>query len=134
VPDGTPGDIGATEDALAADNPRPQYMRARQMFDSFTFTFKPGSLLNSAAMQERMEDLMLSKMGYLSVFTLMENLGKMNFAPPSLQVPNDELSRLQLQAQLGIGMIANAQGRKATDEAPPKLSNDGAGDVTLKTS
>ncbi len=104
------------------------------MFESFAFTFKPGSLLNSAGQQDRMEDLLLSKMGYISVFTLMENLGKMNFAPPSLQIPPDELGRLQLQAQHGIGMIANAQGRKATNEAPPTVQAGAGGDPTLATS
>ncbi len=134
IPDGTPGDIGSTADALGLDNPRPRYERARAMLLPFVFSFKKTSLLNSAAMQERMEDLMLSKMGYLSVFTLMENLGRMNFAPPAVVVPNSEMERLQLQAALGIGMIANAQGRKATDSAPPTLSSSGGGDVTLQTS
>lgn len=134
VPDGSPGDIGSSVDAFGTSEPRPRYSRARAMFDSFAFTFKPGSLLNSAAQQDRLEDLLLSKMGYLSVFTLMENLGKMNFAPPSLQVPTSELERLQLQQQLGIGMIANAQGRKATDSAPPGLQAGAGGDPTLTTS
>ncbi len=134
IPDGEPGDVASLTDALGTDNPRPRYDRAKAMFESFTFNFKPGSLLNSAATQDRMEDMLLSKMGYLSVFTLMENLGKMNFAPPDLQIPDDELGRLQLQAQMGIGMIANAQGRKATNEAPPQATGQPSGDVTLKTS
>lgn len=134
VPDGEPGDIAATEDGLGLENPRPMYVRANEMLKSFTYNYKPGSLLNSAAQQDRMEDLLLSKMGYLSVFTLMEDFGKMNFAPPSIQVPNSELERLQLQQQLGIGMIANAQGRKATNAEAPRVSDAGAGDVTLQTS
>jgi len=134
TPDGTPGDTASSLNALGADNPRPRYERAREMLSSFTYNFKPGSLLNSAATQDRMEDLLLSKMGYLSVFTLMENLGKMNFAPPSIKIPNSELERLQLQQQLGIGMIANAQGRKATDQAPPSVQAQPGGDVTLATS
>ena len=40
----------------------------------------------------------------------MDNLGKMNFAPPTIKVPNSELERLQLQQALGIGMIANETG------------------------
>lgn len=134
VPDGGPGDIASTEDALGLENPRPRYERAKAMLQSFTFNFKPGSLLNSAATQDRMEDLLLSKMGYLSVFTLMDNLGKMNFAPPSIKVPASELERLQLQQALGIGMIANAQGRKATNEAPPSVQAQPDGDATLATS
>ncbi len=104
------------------------------MLKSFSFKFKPGSLLNSAAMQDRLEDLMLAKMGYLSYFTLMENLGKTNVYPPGLEVPDDELSRLALQQKLGIGMIANAQGRKATGEAPPAMQAGAGGDPTLTTS
>jgi hypothetical protein len=134
VPDGSPGDIASTEDALGLDNPRPRYERAKAMLTAFTFNFKPGSLLNSAATQDRLEDLLLSKMGYLDAFTLMENLGKMNFAPPSIKVPNSILERLQLQQALGIGMIANAQGRKATDQAPPSLQSQPGGDATLATS
>lgn len=133
VPDGQPGDIASTLDALGS-GPRPTYVRAKEMLKSFTYKFKKGSLLNSAAQQDRMEDLILSKMGYISWFTLMENLGKSNLVPPTMQIPNSEAERLALQQQLGIGMIANAQGRKATDSAPPKMSNDGGGDVTLQTS
>lgn len=134
IPDGEPGDVAATLEALSTDNPRPLYKRFQAMANSISFTFKPGSLLNSAGQQDRMEDLLLSKMGYLSVFTLMENLGKMNFAPSTLNVPPDELSRLQLQQQLGVGMIANAQGRKATNEAPPSVQAGAGGDPTLATS
>jgi hypothetical protein len=134
IPDGDPGDIASTEDAMGMDNPRPLYMRAKEMLKSFSYNYKPGSLLNTAAKQDLMEDLLLAKMGYLSVFTLMERMGRMNFAPPTINVPTSELERLQLQQQLGIGMIANAQGRKATNEAPPQVSNNGAGDVTLQTS
>ena len=133
MPDGDPGDIASTEDGLGS-GPRPIYERATQMLKSFDFKFKPGSLLNSAAMQDRMEDFMLSKMGYLSFFTLMENLGKTNITGPNVTVPDDELGRLALQQKLGIGMLANAQGRKATDQAPPQLTTDGSGDPTLQTS
>src|ERR1041385_6860268 len=134
VPDGDPADIAATIQAMGADEPRPEYERAKQMITAFAYGYKPGSLLNSAAMQDRMEDFMLAKMGYISWFTLMERLGKTNLVPANLVVPNSEVERLALQQQLGIGMIANAQGRKATDSAPPKISNDGGGDVTLQTS
>ncbi len=134
IPDGDPGDVGSTMDALGSDEPLPIYQRAKLMLQSFDYKYKKGSLLNSAAQQERMEDLVLSKMGYLSFFTLMENLGRTNVAPPGMVIPNDELGRLQLQQQLGVGMIANAQGRKATDEASPKLTQSGGGDVTLQTS
>jgi len=129
VPDGTPGDIGSTLDAMGANEPRPRYVRAKVMFQSFVFSFKPGSLLNSAAQQDLMEDLLLAKMGYLSVFTLMERMGRMNFAPPSIKVPNSELERLALQQELGIGMIANAQGRKATNQAPPSVGSSGGGPI-----
>jgi hypothetical protein len=80
-----------------------------------------------------MKYFMLAKMGYVSVFTLMEKMGIMNFSPPDLKVPSDEISRLQLQQQLGIGMVANAQGRKATDSAPPTMGQNAAG-PTIQTS
>lgn len=134
VPDGTPGDIGSTMDALLSDNPLPRYERARLLFESFSFNFKPGSLLNSAAQQDLMEDFLLAKMGYLSVFTLMERMGRMNFAPPGLRIPSSELERLALQQQLGIGMIANAQGRKATNQAPPSVNPGSDGSPIIQTS
>lgn len=133
VPDGEPGDIAGTEDALGAENPRPLYQRARAMLLGISCRFDPSSLLNSAAQQELMKYFLLAKMGYVSVFTLMEKMGIMNFAPPGLVVPADEIGRLALQQSLGIGMIANAQGRKATDSAPPSLGENSAG-PTIQTS
>lgn len=132
VPDGGPGDVAGTEDAISS-GPRPRYSRARAMNESFSYSFKPGSLLNSAGQQQQMENLLYAKMGYMSCFTLMEDAGKMNFAPPDLVIPNDEIGRLALQAKLGIGMIANAQGRKATDQAPPSMGQSGNG-PTIQTS
>ena len=133
IPDGDPGDIGSYEEAWSADNPRPLYSRARAMLQSFETKYDPSSLLNSAAQQELMKYFMLAKLGYISCFTLMEKVGYMNFAPPELPVPSDEIGRLKLQQQLGIGMIANAQGRKATDSAPPAMGNTGNG-PTITTS
>jgi hypothetical protein len=133
IPDGTPGDIGSTAEGLALGSSASAYERAKLMLSSFAFGFKPASLLNSAATQERMEDFLLAKMGYLSVFTLWENLGRDNFLPADKQMPNSELERLQLQAQLGVGMIANSQGRKATDQAPPSMGTNANG-PTIQTS
>jgi hypothetical protein len=133
VPDGEPGDVAGMEDALGLDNPAPLHVRAKMMLESIACEFDPSSLLNTAAQQELMKYFMLAKMGYVSVFTLMEKMGIMNFAPPSLVVPPDEISRLKLQQGLGIGMIANAQGRKSTDQAPPGLGNNANG-PTITTS
>ncbi len=133
VPDGEPGDIASTEEALASENPRQLYQRARAMLMSFQCKFDPSSLLNSAAQQELMKYFLLAKMGYVSVFTLLDKMGVMNFAPEGLVIPDDEIGRLQLQQTLGIGMIANAQGRKATDSAPPSLGQNSAG-PTIQTS
>ena len=133
VPDGDEGDIGSMLDAMGMDNPPNLYERAKFMLASWSVRYDPSSLLNSAAQQELMKYFLLAKMGYVSVFTLMEKMGIMNFAPETLKVPSDELSRLQLQQQLGIGMIANAQGRKATDSAPPSMGQTGNG-PTIATS
>ncbi len=133
VPDGEPGDIAADEDALGMDNPRPLYQRARAMLQSFVCKFDPSSLLNSAAQQELMKYFLLAKMGYVSVFTLLDKMGVQNFAPAGMTIPDDEVGRLQLQQSLGIGMIANAQGRKATDGAPPSMGENSAG-PTIQTS
>jgi hypothetical protein len=133
VPDGSPGDVAADISALGADSPRPLYKRAQAMLSSFACRFDPSSLLNTAAQSELLKYFMLAKMGYVSVFTLMEKMGFMNFAPPDLVIPADELSRLALQQKLGVGMIANAQGRKATDQSAPDMGSTGNG-PTITTS
>ena len=132
VPDGSPGDIAATEDAFA-DLPRQPYERCKAMLLAAECKFDPSSLLNSAAQQELMKYFLLAKMGYVSVFTLLDKMGVQNFAPPDLAIPDDEISRLKLQQALGIGMIANAQGRKATDSAPPTMGQNAEG-PTIQTS
>jgi len=133
VPGSEPGDIASTYDALAADEPRPEFERAKQLFQSFTYEYTPNTLLNSAAMQDRMEDFMLAKMGYLDYFTFMQNLGKTQIVPPSMKIPDSITERLVLQQQMGIGMIANAQGRKATNQSAPSQGQNAAG-PTIQTS
>lgn len=134
VPDGDPGDIAASVDALSnLGQQRPLHDRAKAVIAAIAFKFDPSSLLNSAAQQELMKYFVLAKMGYISVFTLLEKMGIMNFAPPELKIPEDEISRLQLQQQLGIGMLMNAQGRKATDQAPPAMGTNANG-PTITTS
>lgn len=133
VPDGDVGDIASSAEALAMDSPRPLHARASAMLMAIACEFDPSSLLNTAAQQDLMKYFLLAKMGYISVFTLMEKMGIMNFAPAGLVVPPDEISRLQLQQKLGIGMIANAQGRKATDSTPPSMGETGNG-PTIQTS
>lgn len=133
IPGSDPGDIASTQDALGADEPRPMFERAKQMFQSFTYEYTPGTLLNSAAMQDRMEDLMLAKFGYLDFFSLMQNLGKSQIVPPSVKIPDSIVERLQLQQQLGIGMIANAQGRKATNQSPANMNETGNGPTIATT-
>ncbi len=133
VPDGEPGDIASTMEAYGMDNPPTLYQRAKMMLASFSCNFDPSSLLNSAAQQELMKYFLLAKMGYISVFTLMEKMGMSNFAPPDMKIPDDEIGRLAMQQALGIGMIANSQGRKATDSAPPSMGTNAAG-PTIQTS
>jgi hypothetical protein len=133
VPDGGPGDAASMVAALGLMGQRPPYQRAKSMLAAIEFKFDPSSLLNTAAKQDLMQYFVMAKMGYVSVFTLMEKMGIMNFAPANLKVPVDEISRLQLQQMLGIGMIANAQGRKATDSESPSMGQNAAG-PTIQTS
>ena len=133
VPDGSPGDIASTLDAMGLDGPRPLYERAKAMLMSFSYKFDPASLLNSAGQQEMMKYMMLAKLGYISAFSVMEKCGVENFAPPGLKVPPDEIGRLQLQQQLGLGMTVNAAGRKQTDQTPPHMEQDSNG-PTIATS
>ncbi len=130
VPDGEPGDIAGFENALGLDNPRPLYERARAMLMSFECKFDPSSLLNSANQQELMKYFMMAKMGYCSVFTLWSKMGILaTCIPPGLSVPPDEIGRLALQQQLGIGLIANSQGRKASDQQAPSMGQNSQGPI-----
>ena len=133
VPDGSPGDIASSIEAMSADEPRPMYERATHMLKSFKYKFDPASLLNSAAQQEILQDLMLAKLGYLSAFSLCEKMGITNFAPPDMEIPPDEIGRLALQQKLGLGMTVNAQGRTATDQTAPHMEQNANG-PTLATS
>ena len=104
-------------------SPHPRGERARAFLDNFKFHVAPGSLLVSAGMAEQMKYLMLAKMGYVDAATLLEKLN----VPIGQEVPvSGIINRLQWQSQMGIGMTDNAQGRKSTNEAAPR--------VTLKTS
>jgi hypothetical protein len=134
VSGGQHGDVGASLDALISDTPRPRYVRAKALAQSMAFRFKETSLLNSAAQADLMQLFLLAKMGYIDFFTVMEAMGKSNLLPPSIPIPNTIVERLQLQQKLGIGMVANAQGRKATNEAPPQIQAGSGGDPTLTTS
>jgi hypothetical protein len=134
VPDGTPGDIAGTIDALGSENPRPLHVRARKMLNAISCKFDASSLLNSANDQELLKYFMLAKMGYCDVFTIWDKMGKLaEFAGPKLNVPDSIAERLALQQALGIGMVANAQGRKATDASPPAIGQTGNG-PTITTS
>ena len=132
VPDGDPGDIASTENAFS-DLPRPLYSRAKSMLASIQCKFDPSSLLNTAAQQDLMKYFLLAKMGYISVFTIWDKMGIMNTVGPEINLPADEIGRLKLQQAMGIGMIANAQGRKATDAAPPSMGQTANG-PTIQTS
>lgn len=133
VPDGNPGDIAATEDALL-NGPRPLYVRCKALLAGITCNFDPSSILNSANNQELAKYFMLSKMGFFSVFGIWDKMGILGSCiPPDLDVPPDEIGRMALQQKLGIGMIANAAGRKATNSAPPAIGESGNG-PTITTS
>jgi len=133
VPDGEPGDIAGTENALALDGPRPIYERARMMLLAISCKFDPSSLLNSAAQQEIMKYFLLGKMGYMDVFTIWDKMGIQNVVPPNLTVPATIVERLALQQKLGIGLLVNAQGRKATDQTSPSMGETANG-PTIQTS
>lgn len=128
IPDGDTGDIA--NQAIGLDGPRPLYARCRAMLASAACQFDPSSLLNSSMQQELMKWFLLAKMGYASVFTLMEKMGQLaSFVPAGMDVPADELGRLALQSKLGIGMISNSQGRKATNQEPASMGQNAAGPI-----
>jgi hypothetical protein len=62
--------------------------RSRYFSSILPFHVAPGSMLNAQAQEKKMEAIMLSRMGFLDPWTLMERLGYKNFgAPPNMPLP-----------------------------------------------
>jgi hypothetical protein len=98
----------------------PRGERAREFFKYFTYQISPGSMLNSAGMQDKLLYTMLARSGSIDIITLLEKLNIPNLGiPPDL--PSGVLPRLMWQQQMGIGMAVNPQGRKASGGAAPGI-------------
>lgn len=104
------------QDALTR-GPRPRAERAIEFLKYFTFHVAPGSLLNSAQLEQKMIYMQLARMGYIDIWTLADKLGIEGMGVPP---EGNIIDRLAKQAQLGIGMQANPAGRKASGQAPPR--------------
>lgn len=70
------------------DKDKPLEERAYYFSSILPFHVAPGSMLNTQANEKKMEAIMLSRMGFLDPWTLMERLGYKNFgAPPNSPLP-----------------------------------------------
>lgn len=94
--------------------------RAREFFRYFTFQIAPGSLLNSASMQDKLLYMTLARGGAIDLATLLEKLNIPNLGLPP-DFPSGILQRLQWQAQNGVGMAVSPQGRKASGQEAPRV-------------
>ena len=70
--------------------------RAKSMLSGVVCKFDPDMrhlpLLNTAAQQDLMKYFLLAKMGYVSVFTIWDKMGIMNYRRPGAQRPEaDEI-------------------------------------------
>lgn len=159
VPAMLPGEPGYVPE-LDAEKPRD--VRARFFMGQFAFYVSPNSMLALHAQERKLMYLQLSRMGYLDLWTLMEmleipNVGNppamplppVNWKMPTMEelamgaspqppievrVPQTITEKLIAQQQLGIGMEANAAGRKASGQAPPKMEQKSDGRPTITES
>jgi hypothetical protein len=98
----------------------PRGERAREFFRYFTYQIAPGSLLNSASIQDKMLYMQLARSGVIDIATLLEKLNIPNIGLPA-DLPSGIMARLQWQQQNGIGMAVNPAGRKASGGAGPSI-------------
>src|SRR5579859_7189635 len=100
--------------------PAPRGERAREFFRYFTYQIAPGSLLNSAGIQDKMMYMALARAGVIDIATLLQKLNVPNIGEPE-GMPSDILGRLKWQEANGIGMAVSPQGRKATAQSAPRM-------------
>jgi hypothetical protein len=118
-----PADIGTP---MPDGTPAPRGERAREFFRYFTYQIAPGSLLNSASMQDKMLYMQLGRTGAIDIVSMLEKLNVPNLGLPA-DFPTGILQRLQWQQANGIGMAVNPAGRKASGQQGPrtKISESG---------
>jgi hypothetical protein len=101
--------------------PLPRWQRAQEFLRRFVFKISPGSWLNSAQAEQKMIYLQLTRAGWMDIFTLWEILGI-----PNIGVLPDNVrtipERLLYQQQLGLSGDVNSAGRKASGQAPPRVT------------
>lgn len=104
----------------------PRYDRAREFYRYFTYQIAPGSLLNSASLQDKMMYMVLARSGAIDIASLLEKLNIPNLGLPE-DFPPGILQRLQWQQQNGIGLAVSPQGRKASGEQAPRMKMSESG-------
>lgn len=112
-----PAEIGQP---MPDGSPAPRGERAREFYRYFTYQIAPGSLLNSASIQDKLMYMQLARAGVIDLVTLLEKLNVPNIGvPPDL--PTGIMQRLQWQQSSGIGMAVNPAGRKASGSEAPRI-------------
>jgi len=100
--------------------PRPQVDRATEFMRHFRYKVAPGSLLNAASIEKKLQYLMLARMGLVDHWTLLEELGVPNVGAAPDGADNIT-KRLAAEAQMGLGANISPVGRKATGQQLPNL-------------
>jgi len=98
----------------------PRYERAREFYRYFTYQISPGSLLNSASVQDKLMMLTLMRAGVVDPITALEKLGVGNLGLPQ-DVPSGILPRLMWCKKNGLMPEVNSSGRKASGQAQPRI-------------
>jgi hypothetical protein len=101
-------------------NIRPLIDRAPEFLRQFNYSVAPGSLLNAASIERKLQYLMLARMGLIDHWTLLEEMDVPNVGSPP-DGADDITKRLQEEAQMGLGPMVNPVGRKASGQATPSI-------------
>lgn len=111
---------GAVKPEAMKKGPSPVIDRAAGFLRQFRYSVAPGSLLNAASVERKLQYLMLSRMGLIDHWTLLEEMDVPNVGSPP-DGADTITKRLQEEAKLGLGPMVNPVGRKATGQSSPNL-------------
>jgi len=115
------------------DNRLEKSNRAQHHMKQFTFQITPNSLLAISQISRKLTYMQLWQGGLMDPWTLFEVLEIPNGGAP----PGDATTitdRLILAQSIGLVGAVSAQGRKATNDQPPKQQQKGDGRVVTSTS
>ncbi|HKT90149.1 MAG TPA: hypothetical protein VJQ59_17010 [Candidatus Sulfotelmatobacter sp.] len=110
---------GIVTDKAMERGPLPRMDRAQEFMRHMSFYVAPSSLLAASEIERKLLYLQLSRAGLVDHWTLLETLGIPNVGDAPAGTITD---RLAAERNMGIGMAANAAGRKASGQKMPRTA------------